>query len=237
MKQITASLYQINLGSVNAYVIKDNGLTLIDTGYKGNVEKIASALQQSGEKLTDIRQIILTHCHPDHAGSAADLRARLGVPVLAHKLDAPLIEKGIGGRTPMHLSPGIINWFVYNLLLKRGTTSIDPVIVDERLSHNDVIPVAGGIRVLHTPGHSAGHIALLLKNEGVLIAGDLCSNVAGLDWSTIYEDRLQGLQSILEVADLNFDTSVFGHGNPLEEKANQKIETKFKAYPTATTVA
>lgn len=82
MQQITPSLYQISLGPVNVFVIKDQGLTLIDTGNKGSMEPIFSALRKGGENPNTIKQIILTHAHPDHAGSAADIKNKLSVPLL-----------------------------------------------------------------------------------------------------------------------------------------------------------
>lgn len=81
--------------------------------------------------------------------------------------------------------------------------------------------------MLHTPGHSAGHVALLLQKEGVLVAGDFCANIAGLDLSTVYEDRSLGIDSVLAVAKLDFDKAVFGHGNPLKAQANQQLTTTF----------
>lgn len=227
MKQITHSLYQISLGAVNAFLVDDNGLTLIDTGLKGSTEKIFSAIKKAGKNPEDIKQIILTHCHPDHTGNAAELKKILNVPVFAHVIDAPLIEQGIGGRQ-MHLTPGVVNWLIYNLFIKKAGNTIAPVTVEERLKDNDVIPVAGGIRVIHTPGHSEGHIALLLMNEGVLIAADICANAIGLNYSTLYEDIELGRKSILKAAGFSFDQAVFGHGNLLKGNANEKMKEKFK---------
>ncbi|MEX8548706.1 MAG: MBL fold metallo-hydrolase [Mucilaginibacter sp.] len=226
MKQITQSLYQISLGTVNAFVIENNGLTLIDTGLKGSTEKIFSAIKKAGKKPEDIKQIILTHCHPDHAGNAAELKKLFNVPVFAHETDAPLIEQGIGGRQ-MHLTPGVVHWLIYNLFIKKAGNTIAPVTVDEKLKDNDVLPIAGGIQVIHTPGHSAGHIALLLKDEGVLIAADICANAVGVDYSTLYEDINLGRKSILKAAGFSFDKAVFGHGNLLKDGANEKMKAKF----------
>lgn len=226
MKQITQNLYQISLGTVNAFVVEDNGLTLIDTGLKGSTEKIFSAIKKVGKNPKDIKQIILTHCHPDHTGNAADLKKLLNVPVFAHEVDAPLIEQGIGGRQ-MHLTPGVVNWLIYNLFIKKAGNTMAPVTIEEKLKDNDVIPVAGGIQVIHTPGHSEGHMALLLKNEGVLIAADICANAIGLDYSTLYEDIKLGRKSILKVSDFSFDQAVFGHGNLLKGNANEKMKEKF----------
>ncbi len=229
MKQITPSLYQISLGAVNAFVIKDEGLTLIDTGYKNSMSAIFSALKKGGEDPTAIKRVILTHAHPDHAGSAAAIKQALGIPVLAHELEAPLLEEGSSGHAPIHCSPGVINWLIYNLFIKGGDGAIEAVGVDERLKHMDVLPIAGGLQVLHTPGHSVGHIALWMKQEGVLIAGDSCANLVGLDLSIVYEDRALGIQSLLALADLSFDKAVFGHGSPLRQGADQAFKASFRA--------
>ncbi len=226
MKQITSNIYQIDLGAVNAYLIEDNGLTLIDTGLKNNMDKIFSDIKKSGKNPTNIKQIILTHCHSDHAGSVAAIKKELKVPVFAHEIDAALIEKGIAHR-PTTLTPGIINWLVYNFFVKKAENKVEAVIVEEKLKDNDVLPIAGGIQVIHTPGHCAGHISLLVKSEGVLIAGDICSNIFGPDYCPVYEDRELGRKSILKAAGFSFDKAVFGHGNLLKDGANEKLKEKF----------
>lgn len=230
MQQITQNIFQISLGAVNTFVVDDNGLTLIDTGYKGSTEKIFNAIKKAGRKPEEIKRVILTHCHPDHTGSAANIKKILRVPLFAHNADAELIEKGIGGRLPMHLSPGIINWLIFNIFIKPNGSAIEAVQIDERLNENDVIPIAGGIQVIPTPGHSAGHICLHIKNEGVLIAGDICANVAGLALSTVYEDRELGRKSILKAAALDFDKAVFGHGRLLSKGANKMLREKFNTF-------
>lgn len=228
MKQITNKIYQISLGTVNVFIIDDDGdLTLIDTGMPGSTEKIFAAIKKAGKQPEDIKRLILTHAHTDHAGCAAEIKRRLNIPVLAHSIDAELIEKGISGRQPMHLTPGIINWLVYNLFIKKAGNTIQRVIVDEKLADGDIIPVAGDIQVIHTPGHSAGHMALLVKNEKLLIAADICANAMGISLSTVYEDLDLGIKSIIKAASFNFDKAVFGHGRPVKKYASKKIMKKF----------
>lgn len=227
MKQITSRLYQISLGSVNAFLLEDNGLTLIDTGLPDTTDKLLAAIRKGGKNPADINRILLTHWHPDHAGNAADSKQRLNARVYAHTAEADTLEQG-GGARPRYLTPGVANWLIFNLFIKKVSRRIAPVKVDECMTDGDVIPIAGGVRVVHTPGHSAGHMALLLPQEGVLIAGDICANVSGLAYSTVYEDIGVGQQSILKAAALPFEQAVFGHGNALQHKANKQLTEKFQ---------
>jgi glyoxylase-like metal-dependent hydrolase (beta-lactamase superfamily II) len=227
MKKITNRLFQINLGAVNAFVIEDDGLTLVDTGLPGSTDAIFAALREAGKDPADISRIILTHLHADHSGSAADIKRRTNSRVYAHHADAGLLEDGVSGR-PLTLTPGLLNRLIYQLVIKGPITAVAPVAVDEKLSDGDVIPLLGGIQVVHTPGHSAGHIALLLPSEGVLIAADMCSHALGLAYSTLYEDQALGRQSIVQASRLSFDTAVFGHGRPLRGQANEQLRAKFE---------
>ena len=60
-----------------------------------------------------------------------------------------------------------------------GGTTYKPFSVDQILEDGGRLPMAPDVEVIHSPGHCAGHLALLLRHEGVLIAGDICSNVMG----------------------------------------------------------
>jgi glyoxylase-like metal-dependent hydrolase (beta-lactamase superfamily II) len=233
MKRISNNIYQISLGWVNVFVIEDDGLTLIDTGTKGSAEKIFSAIKDGGKNPYDIKRIILTHAHPDHAGSAEQIKRMLRVPVMAHREDAKILRYGIGFRKEICLTPGLKNWLIYELAIKRSGINIEPVVIDEQLNDNDLLPLIGGIRVIHTPGHSKGHISLLAEKEEVLIAGDLLTNSAGLILSVIYENMAEGISSIMKVTDLDFDKMVFGHGRPILKDAGSIMRQAFVNYDYA----
>jgi glyoxylase-like metal-dependent hydrolase (beta-lactamase superfamily II) len=233
MKRISSNIYQISLGWVNVFVIEDDGLTLIDTGTKGSAGKIFSAIKNGGKNPYDIKRIILTHAHPDHAGSAEEIKRMLRVPVMAHREDANIMRYGIACRKEICLTPGLKNWLIYELAIKRAGINIEPVRIDEQLNDHDLLPLLGGIRVIHTPGHSKGHISLLAENEEVLIAGDLLSNSAGLGLSVIYENMAEGISSILKVTDLDFDKMVFGHGRPILKDAGSIMRQAFVNYDYA----
>lgn len=229
MRQITPHLYQISFQGVNCFIIDagTEGLVLVDTGRKNSTAKIFKAVEAAGKSPKDIRTIILTHTHPDHAGSAAHIVQQTGAIIIAHAADAALAEQGIAGRLPHVLSPGLLNWIIYRLFIKGTPNKIAVFNTTKTVSDGEHLPIAGGIRVIHTPGHSAGHIALHLLEDDVLIAGDICANVQGLNLSTVYEDRALGIQSILKAAQIPFEKAVFGHGKPLMKDAAKALKNKF----------
>ncbi|MDN3584566.1 MBL fold metallo-hydrolase [Mucilaginibacter flavus] len=226
--EISEGVFQIGLGPVNAFIIEDNGLILVDTGLPGKKEQLFNEVRRLGFHPSHIKSIIITHLHTDHTGNASEIKNQLDIPIFAHVADAELIERGISARAT-NLTPGFINWMIYHLVIKKNPQIIEPVVVDEKLIDNDLLPFAGGIRIIHSPGHSAGHIALLLENRGILIGGDICSNVFNkLDYTPLYEDIETGRQSILKAASFSFDKAVFGHGSPLTKNANKALLERFK---------
>ncbi len=227
MKKITDRLYQIPIGPVNAYLLDAEELILIDTGYKGKHSKILEALHKLNKNPGDIKHILLTHSHPDHAGALADLVALTGARTYMHEEDATLMKQGLAGRLPFILSPGLINKLIFNLFMKNTKNENDVVVIDQLIQDNELLPLAGGIRVIHVPGHSLGQVCFLLESENLLVVADICSNMFGLGWSVVYEDRSVGLQSIKKATSFKFDIAVFGHGNAIRKNAAQKISAKF----------
>jgi glyoxylase-like metal-dependent hydrolase (beta-lactamase superfamily II) len=79
-----------SLGMGRAYLAIDaDRVTIIDTGLKGSAERLLRAVEAAGRRPQDVRQIVITHHHGDHAGSLAELVERTGAQVMVHALDAP----------------------------------------------------------------------------------------------------------------------------------------------------
>jgi glyoxylase-like metal-dependent hydrolase (beta-lactamase superfamily II) len=138
-----------------------------------------------------------------------------------------LTAKGEAGYDLITVTPGIIPRLVYRFFIKSGGTKYESFPVDKTIGDGEILPFANDIEVIHTPGHCAGHVSFLMPQDGMLIAGDICSNVMGLSYATINEDRALARESILKVADFPFEHAVFGHGNPLKKRANQLLRERF----------
>lgn len=226
--QVSTRLWRIRIGIVNVYLIKTNeGLVLVDAAWPNKADAILEGVRQTGHDPRDIRHLLLTHGHVDHAGSAAEISRRTGAKVYVHAADLALTEKGEAGYGGITVTPGIIPKLVFLCVIRPGGTKYESFPIDKTIGDGEILPFANDIEVIHTPGHCAGHVSFLLPRDGILIAGDICSNVMGLSYSTINEDRALAWESILKVAGFPFEQAVFGHGNPLKRRANQLLKERF----------
>ena len=86
--QVAQNVHEIQLLRVKAHaIVEDDGVSLIDTGYAGSLPRLTKALEGLGRSVAQVRRVICTHGHPDHAGGARAL-ADLGIEILIHPADA-----------------------------------------------------------------------------------------------------------------------------------------------------
>ena len=180
-----------------------------------------------GGRATDVRHIVVTHCHRDHTGSLAALKQATGATVCMHPLDAALVRRGEAGR-PMKPAPGLMAAVIVRLVMRGGTPRIEPVEVEQEIGNGDELAFAGDLRAIHAPGHCAGQLAFLWPHQGgVLIAADACAAVFGLGLAPIYEDLDIGRRSLSRLAALDFEVAVFGHGRPITSGAAKRFREKW----------
>lgn len=226
-KRVADGVWEIGLRQVNAfYLDAAEGGVLIDTGFPGHEGWILSALKEIGKGPGDVKHIVLTHGHPDHIGSAAALQRATGAKVWVHGADAEIVRTGRGFR-PLTAGPGIFRKLMI-AVIKRQIKPVEGTVVDELLEDGQVLPFAGGLRVIHAPGHCAGQVALLSPHEGgVLFAADACMNVITLGLTVGYEDQALGERSLRRLAKEEFAMACFGHGKTIASGAAERFRQKW----------
>jgi glyoxylase-like metal-dependent hydrolase (beta-lactamase superfamily II) len=98
------------------------------------------------------------------------------------------------------------------------------VAVEHRIAEGAEIP-GTGLRAVHTPGHTDGHISYLHAAKRFLFVGDAAQHRSGLGLPNpaFTEDMGQAKRTLAKIAELDFDTAVFGHGTVLTGKANAEF--------------
>jgi len=230
MQLLAPNVHMIPAGPVNTYLIEDpSGLLLIDTGFSRHVPHILSSIRETGRSPQELKHILITHAHPDHAGAAAGLKKHCNAQIWAPASDAPIL-RGEEPMRPLKRAPGLLRWAMFTAISMMKET-IPPVHVDRELHGDETLPFGKGLRLIHTPGHTKGHLALLLEGEQkILFAVDTCANLPGLglDLSVAYEDIEEGKRSLRKLCDHEFDMVCFGHGKPIRENAAERFRAKWK---------
>jgi glyoxylase-like metal-dependent hydrolase (beta-lactamase superfamily II) len=223
VKNLVEKAWLVPLGLVNSVLLEgdDGGLVLVDAGFPDHEAAIFEALRTLGREPQELRHLVFTHAHPDHIGSAAALVTHTGAKTWMHPVDVPIAESG-GPFRPMSPSPGLVQKIGFRLFW-RPNEAVTPIKIDHQIHDGDTLPVAGGLKVIHTPGHAAGHVSLLWQSGGLLIVGDAGSNVAGVSDPLGFEDREQGRRSQRRLASLQFEAAAFGHGRAIPTDALRRV--------------
>jgi len=225
-KRIINGVHVVPMGMANAFLIEgDDGLTLIDAGFPGREAAVFQAIRALGRSPDQLEHLIFTHGHPDHIGSAAAIVRETSAKTYIHPHDIPMAESG-GPFQPMRPAPGLLGQVLCRLFFDPDQRT-EPVTIDQPLSNGEILPIAGGIEVIHTPGHCAGHVALLWRSRRTLFAGDVCTNLMGLGDPVGFESLEEGRASQRKLADLSFDAAGFGHGKSIARDASAQFRYKW----------
>jgi glyoxylase-like metal-dependent hydrolase (beta-lactamase superfamily II) len=201
-------------------------LILVDTGLPGKAGRLAQALRPMGSAVKEIRHVLVTHHHVDHTGSLAALCRETDATVYCSPVDAPIVR---GDRMPPKLNRAKVSGRVLGPAIERlGPKRAEPHTIDHALADGETLPIAGGMRVIATPGHTAGHVSFLLDRDGgILVAGDAAGargTKAGPPVGAIFgmatEDIAEAVRSFQKLATFDFEAALTGHGNPVRSGAS-----------------
>lgn len=223
LEEIVSGVYGIGMGYVNAFlIVGEDGLTLVDSGLAKKKNIILGAVAGADRQPADLKHILITHHHIDHIGSLAALKDATGAKCYVHPADSPIVR---GDEPQPGPNPGSLLGKLAGPLISRLSPPAPPTHVDVEVGDGEELPLAGGIKAVHTPGHTPGHLSFLLPSKNVLFVGDAAANMLrlGLPIGMFTADREQAKESIGKLAALEFDVACFGHGRVLKGEANLRF--------------
>ena len=207
---------------VNAHlVLSDQGCLLVDAGLPGSTSKVESVLRKQGLALHDIKGIVITHAHVDHAGGAAELRERSGAPIIAHEADLPYYRR----EKQMTFCPtGTVGrYFLKTPLPHQDYKGFEPdvVLTNDESYELSRLGIKGSVR--HTPGHTKGSISVVLASNEALVGDLVASGILiggvirlGRAIRPPFEDDPEAVREELNrLADSGVTRFYMGHGGPL----------------------
>jgi len=207
----------------NVWLIRDGDeAALIDAGfgddesYKKRSE-ILSAL--AGVK---VKYIIITHHHYDHSSGAQRLRELTGAQIVMHRDEEPLLLAPDAETGDMEIPEDQKD---AREQAKKWRAEAAKAVPDIRASDGDVLEVGSlHLRLVHTPGHTAGHLCILLEEEGLLFSGD---NVLGVGTAAIppppHGDMAEYIRSLRKMQAIEASLLGPGHG-PAVHEPHRKIQ-------------
>ena len=163
----------------------DRNVILVDCGFIGSLPVLEAELGRYGLSVSRVTGLVLTHHDHDHMGAAAALkRANPNITIYTSPEEAPYISAEV---KPLRLCqaeeyqktlPPEQKAFgeAFIALLRR----VEPVRVDRLLRDGEHLDWCGGCRIVATPGHTPGHLSLLLEQASTVITGDAIALESGL---------------------------------------------------------
>ncbi len=226
--KITENVYMLQItdekGTVTPVLINDGRtLMLVDAGFPGQIGLFEEAVAKCGFSLSQLTHVIFTHQDMDHIGCINELKkASPHLITVAHVEEKPYIQ---GDLIPIKAAQrakaagddeaqkAFAEEFMKGFENRRTAIHV-PV------NNGDMLPAAGGIQVVHTPGHTPGHICLYLPAHRLLITGDaLNKNADGVLTGPKPEytfDMPLALKSLEPLLELDISRVVCYHGGYLE---------------------
>ncbi len=191
------------------YLLNLKPCLLIDSGLGKVPERILDNINEAGVNISEIKYLLLTHCHIDHIGGAPEFRKRLGLKIAAHEKDADAITNADRTLTAA-------DWYNIN----PSPADVDIVLRGERGIIGDI----SGLSWIHTPGHTPGSVVFVYETGGrkILFGQDIHGPLS----DGFRSDRRDYKNSLKKLIELNADILCEGHYGVIKgrEKVRSFIE-------------
>jgi glyoxylase-like metal-dependent hydrolase (beta-lactamase superfamily II) len=220
---LAEDIWQCALRGVNAYLVRDDGPTLVDAGTPWDEEMLREGLAEADVAVSDIGRVLLTHYDLDHVGTLAALTPDLDAPVHAGEFDAAILTNRRS--PPMRNHKGAFQRLA-GLLMTHPSLDIKAIRDGEEI---------GSFTAYQTPGHTPGHMAYVSGELSVGFLGDLVTESNGTleaaGWAMSY-DTGAVRESIVRLADRApaFDIAGVGHGSPITSDGSEALSALANDY-------
>jgi glyoxylase-like metal-dependent hydrolase (beta-lactamase superfamily II) len=224
---VAVGVHRFSDAFVNFYVLEGtDGLTVVDTGLPAMWNTLAAGLLSLRLSPADIKAVVLTHAHFDHLGLAHRLHTEHGIPVWVHPGDAYIARHPYRYR---HEKSRLVFMMTHPSglpalarMAKAGALRVKGLRDTTSMPDTGTLPVPGAPEVIYSPGHTAGHCGLFLRDRNILFTGDALVTldpytgrkgphiVAGAATA----NSIQNLESLTQLAATGASLVLPGHGEP-----------------------
>jgi len=207
----------------NVFLIKEGGVAaLIDSGFSDDDSYNTRIKFLEAHSDATIKYIVLTHHHYDHSSGAHRLRDATGAQIVVHKDEESLLLNPDNETGDMEIPE---DQKEFREQAKKWRLEAAKAIPDIRVEDGHVLEIGAlHLKLVHTPGHTAGHLCMLIPEEKLLFSGD---NVLGVGTAAIapppHGDMGQYIASLKKMQTLEAELLAPGHG-PLVKEPNRKIQ-------------
>jgi len=229
--KIAEGLYVLELGNEErrmnlTLVFDDDNVILLDAGLPSQLENIREEMNKAGVAFERINKIIITHHDLDHIGSLASIikNSHNTIEVLAHADEKPYIE---GEKAPIKFTQerlASISEEKRNEMIEQISklkTKVNIIIGD-----NEELNYCGGIKIIHTPGHTLGHICLYLEKYKTLVTGDALNvengELVGPKAEYTFNMK-QAMESLKKLTKYDVQKVICYHGGVFTSSINERI--------------
>ncbi len=206
------------------YLIVGEILTLVDSGLPWPTGGILDYIRSIGRRPDELKHILVTHSHPDHVGGTLSLVRKTGAAIVAHRHET----KRDGKNEPSLGYTGILGASPVPIPL------LAPTRVNTLVEDGDTLSLHGGVRVIHTPGHTRGSVCFLLEERKILFTGDtIFSDGRQVSRSVQFPgyDRASYIRSLKRLSEFEFEGIFGGHGLPMLRGGDDALRQLLRTHP------